>query len=63
MHKKEIPFDDIYDYIHNKLDPQRMAEVEKSIIDNDESEDVFHMMVLDYQSDIKYIDSLLSRKS
>ena len=59
MHKKEIPFDDIYDYIHNNLDPQRMAEVEKSIIDNDESEDVFHMMVLDYQSDIKYIDSLI----
>ncbi len=56
---KKISYDDLYDYISNNLDGKRMLEVEKNIVDNKESEDVFHMMMFDYQCEKDYIDSLI----
>lgn len=57
--REKTSYDDLYDYISNNLDRERMSEVEKNIVDNKEMEDVFHMMMFDYQYEKDYIDSLI----
>lgn len=59
MKKLETPFEDIYNYLNNNLTRYRMREVERSIIDNGESEAVCHTMMFDYQYNRDYIDSLI----
>lgn len=59
MSSKGTSFSDIYDYILNNLDQENMLRVERSIKENDEAEAVFHMMMLDYQHDADYINSLI----
>ena len=59
MSKSETSFTDIYGYITNAFDKGKMTDVEKSIKANGEAEEVFHMMMFDYQYDKKYIDSLI----
>ena len=44
--REKTSYDDLYDYISNNLDRERMSEVEKNIVDNKEMEDVFHMIIL-----------------
>ena len=56
---KKTSYDDLYDYISNNLDRERMSEVEKNLVDDKEMEDVFHMMMFDYQCEKDYIDSLI----
>ena len=57
--REKTSYDDLYDYISNNLDRERMSEVEKNIVDNKEMEDIFHMMMFDYQYEKDYIDSLI----
>lgn len=59
MKKSETPFEDIYNYLNNNLTRDKMREVECSIIDNGESEAVYHAMMFDYQHNRDYIESLI----
>lgn len=61
MKSQKPTFEQIDEYIYNKLPEKGMQEIEYTILTNEAAEAVFHTMIFDYRQQSDYIDSLIGR--